>query len=65
MSNYLRGYFDVLYVGRPYTGKQMRRSYRKVMRDQIAGGHPGNPSRPKGLSGDPGRRRVQLEESAS
>ncbi len=42
------------------TPKQYRRGRRKTERDFLAGGEPGNPARPKGLSGHPGRRRAQL-----
>jgi hypothetical protein len=47
------------------TPKQRRRGARKSERDLLAGGVPTpHPRRGKGLSGHPGRRRVQLAERA-
>jgi hypothetical protein len=47
------------------TRKQHRRMRRKSERDLLAGGVPTpHPNRGKGLSGHPGRRRVQLAERA-
>jgi hypothetical protein len=45
------------------TPKQRRRSARKSERDFLAGGEPArHPSRGRGLSGHPGRRREQLAQ---
>jgi hypothetical protein len=47
------------------TPKQRRRGARKSERDLLAGAvPPAHPNRGKGLSGHPGRRRVQLAERA-
>jgi hypothetical protein len=47
------------------TPKQRRRGARKSERDLLAGAvPPAHPRRGKGLSGHPGRRRVQLAERA-
>jgi hypothetical protein len=60
------------FYGRPYwvsaedlTPRQYRRFVRKTERDVLAGAEPlAHPRRGKGLSGHPGRRRVQLAERA-
>jgi len=65
MSNYRSSYGRPAWAtGDDLTPRQQRRAARKSERDFLAGHEPRNPARGKGLSGHPGRRRVQLAERA-
>lgn len=62
MSNY-RSFYGLGSM----TARQYRRYYRKTDRDQrlsLIECYERNPSRPRGLSGHPGRRRIQMAERA-